>query len=107
MSIRNENGTLKTYKGDTFKMTFNIKGLIPVSLYNIYLQVNFPEPVIKQVEATTDQEGFYKAVFEVSCHESDVLPRKYTFGVKACRNGCEDTIYTGCLEVQNKFVEGV
>ena len=106
MSIKKENGELKTYRGDTFKLNFNIKGLNAVSLYCIYLQINFSEPLIKKIECTTDQYGFYKASFEVTCHESDVPPKKYTYGIKACRDGCEDTIHTGTIEIRTKYVEG-
>lgn len=106
MTVRYENGIHKTYKGDTVPLNFKIKGLKPVTLYAIYLQINFAEPLIKKIECTTDQDGFYRASFEIDCHESDVPPKKYTYGVKACRDGCEDTIYTGTLEVQCKYVEG-
>lgn len=106
MAIRKKDGILKTNKGDSFTLTFNIKNLMPVTLYSIYLSLNFDVPVIKQVEATTDQEGFYKAVFEVSRDETEVLTKRYTYGVKACRDGREDTIHTGTIEIEPKYVEG-
>lgn len=106
MALRRENGILKSNKGDTIRIPFKIKGLIPVSLYCIYFQINFPEPIIKRQEITTDNEGNCRIDVEITCHESNVLPKKYTYGVKTCRDGCEDTIYTGTLEIEQKYVEG-
>lgn len=106
MSLRKENGILKTHKGDTFTIPFKIKGLEPIALYCLYFQINFVEPLIKSQEITTDNEGTCKVSFQVTCHESDVFPKKYTYGVKTCRSGCEDTIYTGTIEIEDKIVEG-
>lgn len=106
MSIRKANGGLQTNKGDSFSLPFNIKGLNPVTLYCIYLSLNFPEPVIKSKEVTTDQQGSCRVVFEVCCQETEVFPKKYTYGVKTCRGDNEDTIHTGTIEIQDKYVEG-
>lgn len=106
MSLERKNGILKTFKGDTIQITFNINGLEPIALYSFYLSLNFEKPVIKKIEANTNDDGFYKAIFEVACTETEVPPKKYTYGVKACRKGRENTIYTGIIEVQEKYVEG-
>ena len=107
MSIFKENGILKTYCGDDFKISFKIKNLIPVALYKFCLQINCEEaPIKKEVEGTTDQSGFYTAVFEVTNEDTEVEPQKVTIGVKACRQDNEDTVYEGIIEFKEKVVEG-
>lgn len=105
--ILQKDGILTTYQGDSFTISFNITGLDSVSLYSIYFQVNFPEPIIKQIEVTTDQEGNCRATFNINRDETEVEVLRYSYGVKACRDSFEDTIHTGYLEIKNKYVEGV
>lgn len=106
MTVTLQGSTLKTYKGDSCQMTFSIHNLNPGVEYECYLQVNFKQPLIKHAPIIADEKGDASIVFSFTALETEVKVGKYTYGLKLCVNGIEDTIKEGTFEVDQKYAEG-
>jgi hypothetical protein len=100
-----DRGILKTHAGDSYSFAVKIKGLIPYTDYEIFYQINGRPPVVKSEKTTTDESGSATVLFNIAVEENS-RPGTFTYGIKTCKDGLEDTVKCGTLVVLDKIVEG-
>lgn len=100
------------FQGDSAAIKINFRNLPSSTTGTIYMQINFPTPVIKQLEITTTEAGFAEAVFYFGVEETKELPTgNYTYGLKFASGLNEDTLLPSLttsmtFTVKKEIVEG-